>query len=47
MKTERLDLRITPELKAQLAAAAEAEGRSLTNYILYVLTENLKKQESR
>lgn len=33
MKTERLEIRITPELKAQLQALAAADGRSLSNYI--------------
>lgn len=36
-KSVRLDLRITPEFKAKLQAAAEAENRSLSNYIITVL----------
>jgi predicted DNA-binding protein len=32
-KTERLQIRITPELKAQLQKLAEAEGRTVSNYI--------------
>ncbi len=36
-KTERLALRLTPEFKAKLQAAAEAENRSMSNYIIYVL----------
>ncbi|UVM99515.1 MAG: Arc-like DNA binding domain protein [Bacteriophage sp.] len=31
-KTDCLVIRITPELKAQLQAAAEADGRSASNY---------------
>ena len=37
-KTERLEIRLTPELKEQLQAAAEAENRTITNYV-----ENLIK----
>lgn len=32
-KTGRLVIRITPELKSQLQAAAEADGRSASNYL--------------
>jgi predicted DNA-binding protein len=32
-KTERLQIRISPELKAQLQALAEADGRTLSNYV--------------
>ena len=41
-KTERIYLRITPEQKAQLQKLANAENRSITNYI-----ENLIKAESK
>jgi predicted DNA-binding protein len=33
VKTERLQIRITPELKAQLQKMAESEGRTVSNYI--------------
>ena len=36
-KTERIYLRISPELKAQLQAAAEAENRSLSNYLEHLI----------
>ena len=39
-KTERLQLRITPALKVKLQALADAENRTITNYI-----ENLIKKE--
>lgn len=39
-KTERLQIRISPELKEQLQALADAENRTVSNYI-----ENLIKQE--
>lgn len=41
-KTERLEIRLTPELKAQLQEAAAAENRTTSNYI-----ENLIKQALR
>ena len=40
MKTERIYLRVTPELKAKLQDLADAENRTISNYI-----ENLIKQE--
>ena len=40
MKTERLQIRITPELKSNLQALADTENRTISNYI-----ENLIKQE--
>ena len=39
-KTERLQIRITPEMKEQLQELAEAENRTVSNYI-----ENLIKRE--
>lgn len=33
VKTERLQVRITPELKAKLQQLAEAEGRTVSNYV--------------
>lgn len=38
-KTERIYIRLTPELKEQLQRAAAEENRTVTNYI-----ENLIKQ---
>lgn len=43
-KTDRLVIRITPELKAQLQAAAEAENRTITNYIENLIKQALKKE---
>lgn len=43
-KTERLYIRLTPELKARLQAAAEAEGRSVSNYIEHLITQALKRE---
>ena len=39
-KTDRIYIRVTPEVKEELQALATAENRSLTNYI-----ENLIKKE--
>jgi uncharacterized protein (DUF1778 family) len=43
-KTERLYIRLTPELKKQIQAAAEAEGRSVSNYIEHLITQALKRE---
>lgn len=43
-KTERLYIRLTPELKARIQAAAEAEGRSISNYIEHLITQALKRE---
>ena len=44
-KTDRLVIRITPELKSQLQAAAEADGRSVSNYIEKLIKEAIKKED--
>ena len=43
-KKERINLRITPEMKEQLQAAAEAENRSITNYVENLIKQALKKE---
>ncbi|MFA5528307.1 MAG: toxin-antitoxin system HicB family antitoxin [Peptostreptococcales bacterium] len=43
-KTERLFIRITPELKTKLQEQAEKEHRSLSNYIEKILIKELKEQ---
>lgn len=43
-KTERIYVRITPELKEQLQAAANAENRTITNYVENLIKQALKKQ---
>lgn len=43
-KTERIYIRLTPELKEQIQAAAEAEGRSVSNYIERLITQALKQE---
>lgn len=43
-KTERIYLRLTPELKARIQAAADAEGRSVSNYIEHLIKQALKRE---
>ncbi len=43
-KTERIHIRITPELKEQLQAAADAENRTVTNFIENLIKQALKKE---
>lgn len=44
MKSDRLQIRITPEIKAMLQQLADAEGRSVSNYIERLI---LAAQEAR
>lgn len=44
MKTEQLHIRITPELKEKLQAAAEAENRTISNYIVTLIEREMKKR---
>lgn len=43
-KTERLEIRLTPELKEQLQAAAKAENRTITNYVENLIKLALEKE---
>lgn len=43
-KTERIYIRVTPEVKEQLQKAAEAENRTITNYIENLIKEAIKKE---
>ncbi len=43
-KTERLKIRLTPELKEQLQAAAKAENRTITNYVENLIKLALEKE---
>lgn len=43
-KTERVNLRLTPEMKEKLQKAADAENRTLTNYIEHIIIEALKEE---
>lgn len=44
MKTERIYIRLTPELKEQLQSAAAAENRTVTNYIENLIKQALNKE---
>lgn len=37
---ERVNIRISPDLKKRATKAAEKEGRSLSNFIIRLLEEN-------
>ena len=46
-KTDMLKVRITPELKAEIHAAAEAENRTVSGYIVNLIMRDIaKKQKS-
>lgn len=48
-KSDRIYIRLTPELKQQLQAAAECENRTVSNYIEHLIIQSLSKpkRESR
>ena len=43
-KTERIDIRISPELKAKLQQAAGQENRTVSNYIINLIQKDLKER---
>lgn len=43
-KTERVNLRLTPDMKDKLQKAADAENRTLTNYIENIIIKVLKEE---
>ena len=47
IKTDMLKVRITPELKAKIHAAAEDENRTVSGYIVNLIMRDIaKKQKS-
>lgn len=44
VKSERIYIRVSPELKQQLQAAADAENRTVTNYIENLIKQAIKKE---
>jgi predicted transcriptional regulator len=44
LKTERLFIRITPELKKKLQEMAKAENRNLSNFIENILLQKIEKE---
>ena len=47
MKTERIYIRVTPELKEKLRQAAEKENRDITNFVETVLKQALENEKER
>lgn len=43
-KTDRIAIRISPDLKAKLQALAEAENRTVSNYIENLIIRELNKK---
>lgn len=43
-KTDRIQIRISPELKAKLQKLAEAENRTVSNYIENLIIRELNKK---
>ena len=43
-KTERLQIRISPELKVKLQALADADGRTVSNYIEQLIKKAIASQ---
>lgn len=43
-KTDRIQIRISPELKAQLQKLADAENRTVSNYIENLIIRELNKK---
>lgn len=47
IKTDMLKVRITPELKAKIHAAAEDENRTVSGYVINLIMRDIaKKQKS-
>lgn len=44
-KTDRVQIRITPELKAKLQTLADSENRTISNYIENLIIREISKRE--
>ena len=44
-KTDRLQIRISPELKQQLQRLADADGRTVSNYIEQLIRAALEEKK--
>ena len=44
-KTDRLQIRISPELKQQLQQLAEADGRTVSNYIEQLIKVAIEQKQ--
>lgn len=46
IKTDMLKVRITPDLKAKIQAAAEAENRTVSGYIVNLIMRDIAKKQN-
>lgn len=44
-KSEYITMKVTPAFKARAKALAEEEGRSLSNYIEWLINNDIKRRE--
>lgn len=44
MKAEYLHVRIEPELKKQFEEAAKKEGRTMSNYVIYLIKKAVEEE---
>ena len=44
-KTERIEIRLTQELKEKIQATAESENRTITNYIENIIAQALQPKK--
>lgn len=42
IKSDYIRIRVTPDMKAAIAEAAKKEGRSMTNYLEWLVKKELK-----
>lgn len=43
-KTDRIQIRVTPEQKEKLQELAEADGRNVSNYVLMLVQRQIEQQ---
>lgn len=46
-KTEFITMKVAPSFKARAKALAEEEGRSLSNYIEWLINNDIKRRENK
>lgn len=46
-KTERIHIKIEPSIKAKAQEIAEAEGRTLSNYIVQLLKAEIERHSKK
>ena len=44
-KTDLITMKVTPSFKARAKALAEEEGRSLSNYIEWLINNDMKRRD--